>query len=42
MAEYNRGQFPEGVTPPQEEVNFYLQPEEPADTAEHDTSLATG
>lgn len=41
MAEYNRGQFPEGVTPPQEEVNFYLQPDETADTAEHDTSLTT-
>jgi hypothetical protein len=27
MAEYNRGQFPEGVTPPAEEVNFYLQPD---------------
>jgi hypothetical protein len=25
MAEYNRGRFPEGVTPPQEETNFYLQ-----------------
>jgi len=24
MAEYNRGQFPEGVTPPDEEPNFYL------------------
>jgi hypothetical protein len=42
MAEYNRGQFPEGVTPPQEEINFYLQPEEPAETAEHDRSLITG
>jgi hypothetical protein len=41
MAEYNRGQFPEGVTPPQEEINFYLQPEE-TETAEHDTSLTTG
>ncbi|HZE27540.1 MAG TPA: hypothetical protein VE083_09145 [Terriglobales bacterium] len=27
MAEYNRGRFPEGVTPPDEEANFYLQPE---------------
>jgi hypothetical protein len=27
MAEYNRGRFPEGVTPPAEEVNFYLQPD---------------
>jgi hypothetical protein len=27
MAEYNRGQFPEGVTPPSEETNFYLQPD---------------
>jgi hypothetical protein len=27
MAEYNRGRFPEGVTPPEEEVNFYLQPD---------------
>jgi hypothetical protein len=27
MAEYNRGQFPEGVTPPDEETNFYLQPD---------------
>jgi hypothetical protein len=27
MAEYNRGQFPEGVTPPEEETNFYLQTE---------------
>jgi len=27
MAEYNRGQFPEGVTPPDEEPNFYLQPD---------------
>lgn len=27
MAEYNRGQFPEGVTPPAEETNFYLQPD---------------
>jgi hypothetical protein len=25
MAEYNRGNFPEGVTPPEEEANFYLQ-----------------
>ena len=25
MAEYNRGQFPEGVTPPQQEANFFLQ-----------------
>jgi len=24
MAEYNRGSFPEGVTPPEEETNFYL------------------
>jgi hypothetical protein len=27
MAEYNRGRFPEGVTPPEEEANFYLQAE---------------
>jgi hypothetical protein len=27
MAEYNRGHFPEGVTPPDQEVNFFLQPE---------------
>jgi hypothetical protein len=27
MAEYNRGRFPEGVTAPEEEVNFYLQRE---------------
>lgn len=27
MAEYNRGTFPEGVTPPKEETNFYLQPD---------------
>jgi hypothetical protein len=27
MAEYNRGQFPEGVTPPEDEANFYLEPE---------------
>jgi len=27
MAEYNRGQFPEGVTPPDEEANFYLLPD---------------
>jgi hypothetical protein len=39
MAEYNRGQFPEGVTPPQEEVNFYLQPDpDQAETAEQNTS----
>lgn len=25
MAEYNRGNFPEGVTPPDEETNFYLR-----------------
>src|ERR1700758_2551009 len=25
MAEYNRGSFPEGVTPPEEETNFYLR-----------------
>jgi hypothetical protein len=25
MAEYNRGSFPEGVTPPDEETNFYLR-----------------
>ena len=28
MAEYNRGSFPEGVTPPEEETNFYLSAEE--------------
>jgi hypothetical protein len=28
MAEYNRGSFPEGVTPPDEETNFYLRAEE--------------
>jgi hypothetical protein len=27
MAEYNRGSFPEGVTPPEEETNFYLRNE---------------
>jgi hypothetical protein len=27
MAEYNRGRFPEGVTPPEEEANFYLRPD---------------
>jgi hypothetical protein len=27
MAEYNRGTFPEGVTPPEEEANFYLRVE---------------
>jgi hypothetical protein len=27
MAEYNRGTFPEGVVPPKEEPNFYLQPD---------------
>jgi len=27
MAEYNRGRFPEGVTPPEEETNFYLRSE---------------
>jgi hypothetical protein len=27
MAEYNRGQFPEGVVPPQQESNFFLQAE---------------
>ena len=27
MAAYNRGRFPEGVTPPDQEANFYLQPE---------------
>ena len=26
MAEYNRGQYPEGVVPPEQEANFYLQP----------------
>jgi hypothetical protein len=34
MAEYNRGQFPEGVTPPEEEVNFYLQPDSDRENAE--------
>jgi hypothetical protein len=35
MAEYNRGRFPEGVTPPDKEANFYLQPEpERAEKAE--------
>jgi hypothetical protein len=28
MAEYNRGSFPEGVTPPGEEANFYLSADE--------------
>jgi hypothetical protein len=28
MAEYNRGSLPEGVTPPEEETNFYLNAEE--------------
>jgi hypothetical protein len=28
MVEYNRGSLPEGVTPPEEETNFYLSPEE--------------
>ena len=27
MAEYNRGSFPEGVTPPEQETNFYLRSE---------------
>lgn len=27
MAEYNRGQYPEGVVPPQQESNFFLQTE---------------
>jgi hypothetical protein len=27
MAEYNRGSFPEGVTPPEKETNFYLRSE---------------
>ena len=27
MADYNRGSFPEGVTPPEEETNFYLRTE---------------
>jgi len=27
IAEYNRGTLPEGVTPPEEEANFYLQAE---------------
>jgi hypothetical protein len=27
MADYNRGRFPEGVIPPEEEANFFLQPE---------------
>lgn len=27
MAEYNRGQFPEGVTPPDREQNFFLEGE---------------
>jgi hypothetical protein len=27
MAEYNRGSFPEGVTPPEQETNFYLRTE---------------
>jgi hypothetical protein len=40
MAEYNRGQFPEGVTPPQDEPNFYLQPDSNAtETEEHDLPL---
>jgi hypothetical protein len=35
MAEYNRGSFPEGVTPPGAETNFYLRGElESADGAE--------
>jgi hypothetical protein len=35
MAEYNRGSFPEGVTPPEEETNFYLRSEvEAADGAD--------
>ena len=25
MAEYNRGQYPEGVVPPEQESNFFLQ-----------------
>jgi hypothetical protein len=38
MAEYNRGRFPEGVTPPEEETNFYLRTDaessDPAEVAE--------
>jgi len=38
MAEYNRGSFPEGVTPPAEETNFYLQADasvvDPADAGD--------
>jgi len=35
MAEYNRGSFPEGVTPPEQETNFYLRTEaEAGDGAE--------
>jgi hypothetical protein len=38
MAEYNRGSFPEGVTPPEEETNFYLRTDaesnDPAEVAE--------
>ena len=40
MAEYNRGQFPEGVTPPLQETNFYLQPDSAANANLPDASGA--
>jgi hypothetical protein len=42
MAEYNRGQFPEGVTPPEEEANFYLQTDsEPVANAKRQSGALT-
>jgi hypothetical protein len=39
MAEYNGGQHPEGVTPPEDEANFYL---DPAEAQEPDPALTSG
>jgi len=41
MAEYNRGQFPEGVTPPQQEANFFLQPAESGEGKSSDRAVVS-
>ena len=38
MAEYNRGQYPEGVVPPEQESNFFLK----ADTEEEPNGAGAG
>lgn len=38
MAEYNRGRYPEGVVPPEQEPNFFLQ----AETEEEPSGAAAG